>query len=319
MNLLDATESFIALKQALGAVFASDARILRQFTRAIGGETPIDCIEPGDVQRFCRGDGPPTRWWERKHQALNRFFGYWVIRGELPCSPLQEAPPKYFRPFEPYIYTHDEIQRLLDATEILETRRTNIQPLTFRTLLITIYGTGLRASEALRLRLCDVDLSDGVLSIWDTKFFKSRLVPFGSKLKSILAAYLERRQHALPSPEGDRSAVFATQTGQAIRLGRLEAVFGRLRDFTGVKKPSSSPHQPRLHDLRHTFAVHRLVAWYRQGVDVQACLPKLATYLGHVNLTGTQAYLTMTPDLLTEASNRFERYAAVGTEKPWND
>jgi len=116
-------------------------------------------------------------------------------------------------------------------------------------------------------------------------------------------------------PADDRSAFFASRTGGAISLSRLEKVFVRLRECAGVRRPPGARWQPRLHDLRHAFAVHRLVAWYREGADVQACLPLLSTYLGHVNVSGTQAYLTMTPELLAEASKRFERYAAVGEEE----
>jgi integrase len=95
----------------------------------------------------------------------------------------------------------------------------------------------------------------------------------------------------------------------AIRLGLLEAEFVRLRKRSGIRRAPNDRWQPRLHDLRATFAVHRLVAWYREGVDLQARLPLLAIYLGHVNISGTQTYLTMTHELLIEASRRFEHYA----------
>ena len=102
-----------------------------------------------------------------------------------------------------------------------------------------------------------------------------------------------------------------------VRTRMVERVFTRLRVHAEVYGPPGARQQPRLHDARHTFAVHRLVAWYREGADVQTCLPLLATYLGHVNLSGTQAYLPMTPELLDEASKRFARYALV--EEQEND
>jgi site-specific recombinase XerD len=159
-----------------------------------------------------------------------------------------------------------------------------------------------------------VDLDERILAIWDTKFFKSRLVPVGTDLAIALKSYGKARQR-LPMPEDTRSVFFATQEGKAISLGSLERVFARLRVHAGIERPAEDRWQPRLHDLRHAFAVHRLIAWYREGADVQAFLPLLATYLGHVNISGTQAYLTMTPELLAEASARFERYTAVGKEK----
>jgi len=176
-----------------------------------------------------------------------------------------------------------------------------------------LYGAGLRPGEALRLRCCDVDLADRVLAIWDTKFFKSRLVPIGADLCKALDTYWTVRQR-LSLPDETRSAFFCTHTGHPITLAKLETVFVRLREHAGIRRPSSDRWQPRLHDLRHAFAVHRVIAWYREGADVQAYLPLLATYLGHINLSGTQTYLAMTAELLGEASLRFELYAALSQE-----
>jgi site-specific recombinase XerD len=311
MTLYEAIDSYIRIRRSLGAVFTSDARILRSFGRALD-DIPVIEIEPQAVHEFCRGAGPPTRWWERKHQALQGFFDFLVTRGHLADSPLSERRPHVVGSFEPYVYSRDELQRLLDATTILEGSRSPLQHLTFRVLLLTLYGAGLRPSEGLRLRCCDVDLNERVLSIWDTKFFKSRLVPIGASLVARLATYRQAREH-LPMPAADRSAFFVSRKGTAITLDKLEKVFVRLREHAEVRRPADARWQPRLHDLRHAFAVHRLVTWYREGVDVQAHLPLLSTYLGHVNVSGTKAYLTMTPELLAEASKRFEQYA-VGEE-----
>jgi len=143
-------------------------------------------------------------------------------------------------------------------------------------------------------------------------------VPIGVGLSRVLESYYAMRRR-LPLPEAGRSVFFASRTGHAITLQELERVFTRLRKHAGVEHPSHARWQPRLHDLRHTFAVHRLIAWYREGADVQACLPRLATYLGHANISGTQTYLTMTPELLAEASHRFERYGATDKEQNHQD
>ncbi len=313
MTLNEAIDSYIALKRSLGAVFSAETRILRSFARTLGN-IPLDTIDVQATHAFCRGTGPPTRWWERKHQALRGLFAYLVTRGHVTASPLSEPGPRIPRSFKPYIYSRDELQRLLEATVILEDSRSPLEPATFRTLLLVFYGAGLRPSEGLRLRCCDVDLNERVLTIWDTKFFKSRLVPIGTALSAALGTYHKARQR-LPMPAGARSAFFASRTGSTITLSGLEKAFVRLREHVGVQSPPGARWQPRLHDMRHTFAVHRLIAWYREGADVQACLPLLSTYLGHVNVSGTQAYLTMTPELLAEASKCFERYAAMGEEE----
>ena len=312
MTLTSAIDAYLTLKRSLGAGLKAQETILRAFGRALG-EIPLDAISAEACATFCRSTGAPTRFWENKHQTLRGFFTYLVSRGYLIASPLQEPGPRAAHAFQPYIYSHEELQRLLQATVTLTSARFPLQPLTYRTLLLILYGAGLRASEGLRLRCCDVDLCERLLSIWDTKFFKSRVVPIGEDLGRALGTYRQARE-ALPKPAGSRSAFFAARSGDAISRQQLEKVFRRLRQHASIGRPATDRWQPRLHDLRHTMAVHRVIAWYRESVDVEARLPLLAAYLGHVNVSGTQRYLTMTPELLTEASWRFERYAAVGKE-----
>jgi integrase/recombinase XerD len=308
MKLHVAIETYVSLKRALGADYSSEARILRSFCR-FAKDVNVAEIR-GDVCRdFCRGSGQSTRYWAQKHYTLARFFAFLVTRGHLASSPLPEPAPKIVQSWVPYIYSRDEVHRLLDATTILENPRSPLQARTFRTLLLVLYAAGLRPGEALRLRCCDVDFSERILAICGTKFFKSRLVPIGTDLTKALASYRAARQR-LPMLEGSCSAFFASRTGHALSLTRLERVFVRLRAHAAIRRPQGPRWQPRLHDLRHTFAVHRLIAWYREGADVQAYLPLLATYLGHVHVSGTQTYLTMTPELLGEAAKRFERYAS---------
>jgi integrase len=177
--------------------------------------------------------------------------------------------------------------------------------------LLFLYGTGVRPGEALRLRLADVDLDYGVVTIRGTKFYKSRLVPMGSDVVQLLRAYLAApgrwNQHYQP----------LFQSKQHKRLGHstIDANFRRLCILAGVQRSDTSSRQPRLHDLRHTFAVHRLTEWYRTSANVQVLLPALSIYLGHADLQSTQCYLTMTPELLSEASRRFQNYAHGGSHE----
>ena len=312
MTLFAAIDAFVTLKQSLGAKYAAEARILRSFGRATG-DIGLDAIQPAAIRAFCHGSGPPTQWLVRKHYALQVFFKHLVARGRIAATPLPEPPPRVPLSFRPRIYSRNELRRLLDATPILASDCRPLRKETYRTLLLTLYAAGLRPGEGLRLRLCDVDIDSRLLCVWDTKFFKSRLVPVGSALAAALATYLRARQ-ALPLHSGEHSFFFASPRGGAISLATLEATWVRLREHADVRNPPQARWQPRLHDLRHSFAVHRVVAWYREGADVQARLPWLATYLGHASLAGTQAYLTMTPELLAEASQCFQRYATIGEE-----
>ncbi|WP_316679261.1 tyrosine-type recombinase/integrase [Ralstonia chuxiongensis] len=179
--------------------------------------------------------------------------------------------------------------------------------LVLRAGLVLLYGAALRLGEALSVTIADVDLSASLLQVRETKFFKSRLVPLGQDLTSVLSGYLVLRKDQHPVSE--TSPFFCCRDGRPVPRHLAEAAFRRARDYAGIKRGGGPRCQPRLHDLRHSGVVHRLVAWYRSGVDLQDLLPKLATYLGHVDLHATQRYLTMTPELLREASLRFEHYA----------
>jgi site-specific recombinase XerD len=208
----------------------------------------------------------------------------------------------------PYIYSHEELRRLLDAASSRQSSVHVIEPFTIRTIILLLYGAGLRVGEALALNLSDVDLSGAMLTVRLSKFFKSRLVPLGTQLTQALAAYANWRQSS-HSPTGSGSPFFIGRTGNRIIYITLEGTFKRLRAHAGIHRTDGGRYQPRMHDLRHTFAVHRLITWYHQGVEVQQLLPHLSIYLGHIHLAATQVYLTMTPELLQEANACFERYA----------
>ena len=161
------------------------------------------------------------------------------------------------------------------------------------------------------LKLEDVDLSDAVLTIRETKFFKTRLVPLGPQLNQAMIRYAALRKEAGHSLS-EQAAFFVLRNGAAVPGHLVDKAFRRLRVHASVSRTDGGRYGPRMHDLRHTFAVHRLTAWYQQGADVQKLLPQLATYLGHINLSSTQVYLTMTPELLREANVRFAQYVFKG-------
>jgi integrase len=224
---------------------------------------------------------------------------------------LPKAVPKPAQTFVPYIYSRDQLRRLLNAIADNDNPRCRIDPGSYRTLLLLLYGAGLRIGEALALTWGDVDLASGILCIRETKFYKTRLVPISQDLTRILRSHPDQRRGEHSAPD---TPFLLSRIGKAITIQNAEMAFCRLRVRADVIcENADTRHQPRLHDLRHSFAVHRLVSWYQSGADVQRLLPKLATYLGHVHISGTQRYLTLTPELLREASVRFERYAMEKT------
>jgi integrase/recombinase XerD len=306
MILSKAVEAYIVHKRSLGMGFRGEAVRLRAFVRAVG-DRDMRRVEPAPVRRFLEGIGPITSFWFVKYYTLNAFYRYALARGYVSKSPLPTSIPQKPERFQPYIFSNHDMQRLIDAADSRHRYVWLLEPHTVRTLLLLLYGTGLRISEALNLTLADFDLAAGVLTVRQTKFFKSRLVPVGSDLNGALRNYIDRQWKGRPSQ--DASPLLATQKGEAILRQTAELVFKRLRDEAGVSRSTDARFQPRLHDLRHTFAVVRLVTWYREGKNVQRLLPHLSTYLGHARLDDTQRYLTMTTELLEQASTCFERYA----------
>ena len=306
MTLRELTARYIAYKQSMGMRFQTEARILKSFCQSTG-EVTIDQLPPQVVQDFLDGNGPVTRFWHRKYAALNGFYRFAMARHHVSVSPLPRIVPKLPPPFVPYIFSTDELRRLLIAAETGQHPRAKMESHSCRALLLLLYGAALRISEALTLTLSDVDLSSGILTIRNTKFYKMRLVPMGTDLSGAMTLYRARRLQDHPAQLS--APFFVSRAGEPLTRAVAERAFRRVCLRAGVLRLDGSRYQPRLHDLRHAGAVHRLVSWYRDGADVQMLLPKLATYLGHVHIAATQRYLTMTPELLSEASRRFERYA----------
>jgi len=307
MTLAECIDAYVAVKRSLGMRFRSEAELLRAFGRAMGN-IDIVAVNPEAVRAFLAGTGPVTAFWQQKWIVLRGFYRFALSRGFAATSPVPGTAPRFPPPLTPYIYSRDELTRLLGATDALQDPRCPLRALTFRTLVLLLYGTGMRIGEALALTVEDVDIGQRLVTVRDTKFFKTRLVPTGPHLTHALAAYLARRRH-LPRPAGEASAFFATRTGRALCYDVANLLFRRVRQRAGIRRERDARYQPRLHDLRHTAAVHRLIAWYQAGADVHRLLPHLATYLGHVDIASTQRYLSMTPELLREASQRFEQYA----------
>lgn len=308
MKLNQAVEIQIARRRAAGCRYSDAACTLRAFSRS-AGDLPLKEVTPDAVKLFINA-GKSASVQHKRHYLLRLFYEYWIARGEVASSPMPPSTPKVAKTFVPHIYTRAEIQKLLDGTSLSQQKYwCAMSAQTFRTLLLFVYGTGLRLGEALRLEYRHVDLANAVVKVEQTKFYKSRLVPVGLDVHRILARHLAQRKTTQGSPCQN---VFQSQWTKPIELQTVDKSFVRLRRHAGIARYDFTTYQPRIHDLRHSFAVHRLVAWYQQGKDVQRLLPALSTYLGHVDLSGTQRYLTMTPELLQQASERFEQYTLTG-------
>ncbi len=201
---------------------------------------------------------------------------------------------------KPYIYTLSEIRALLTATTQF-TPTNSLRPHTYCTLLGLLYCTGIRIGEAFALDLQDFNRTEERLLITAGKFHKARWLPLASSACRVLERYLQRRCQSTPhTPD---SPLFVNLRHRRLHHGTVSHDFYRLLQSCGITH--NGPSHPRIHDLRHTFAVHRLLTWYRNGDDVNAKLPALATYMGHVNISSTQVYLRPTTELLNQVQQRF--------------
>ena len=250
MTINDLITHYVTFRRTLGERCRTNEALLRSFCRSVGPQAPVAGITAAAIDAFLAGGGPVTSAWHIRYHALKGFFRFAVSRGHLGEAPLPAVLPKRPPPFIPYIYSRDELRRLVDAIPTYRRYRTRIEPETLRAILLLLYGSGLRAREALNLTIADVDLPNALLRVRDTKFFKSRLVPIGRDLARVLTEYA--RWSGLTHPTaGGESRFFLGRRGAAIHLRTLELAFQRLRDRAQVRRSDEARYQPRLHDLRH--------------------------------------------------------------------
>lgn len=313
MKLSQLVVEYLIFKRALGHHFVSEGFVLRALCRSLGDPSLAD-MRSDHTLAFLRAGQVSQATIARKHRVLTGLSRYALGRYglALPLPPtVQMREPSGFIP---YIYSHEELRRLMQAaTPTCSVRQALIEDYMLRTVVLLLYGAALRLGEALALNLADVDLRQAILTIRQTKFHKTRLVPLGDDLVRGLIAY--RRQRDRRYVHQPDCPFFCLRNGKRVNPAVMERTFRRLRNSAGVARKGSARNQPRLHDLRHTAAVHRLIDWYRRDADLAYLLPKLAIYLGHKNLSSTQRYLTLTAELLHEASLRFERYALENSDE----
>jgi integrase/recombinase XerD len=310
MKTADVITAYLAARRAQGVQLRSSERVLYRLARQTdNGE--FDAITAEQLGMFLHGSGPVSSTWKSKHGLLSGLYRFAIARGLATHNPLPQRAPKLPPPHPAYIYTTQEVQRLVEAAASTGDTKSPVKGATYRLLLLLMYGAALRVSEAMGLQLRDVDLQSSTLLIRETKFYKTRWVPIGPRLRDEVANYLHKRND-LPTAKGDESTLLCSRTGHHLWYQDVVTLFQLIRREAGIGIPPGATRPPRMHDLRHTAAMHRLVNWYQQGLDVNKLLPQLSTYMGHSGVASTQRYLHMTPDLLAQASRRFAAYADQG-------
>jgi site-specific recombinase XerD len=241
--------------------------------------------------------------------VVGRLFEWMVEHEVIDRSPVTTRLRRNGRTRIPYIFDLPAAQRLIDvAAGLADNNKGRLRGPTYATIFSLLFGLGLRVGEVARLHCRDIDRERNILTIRETKFSKSRLVPMGPRLASRLSAFLAMRTDRAGklSPE---DPVFSFADGRRINPGTISQTFHALVPKLGLEI-AEGVAPPRAHDLRHSFAVGRLLRWYRDDGKPAANLMKLSTFMGHVDPASTAVYLTITAELLDAAARRFERFAA---------
>jgi integrase/recombinase XerD len=302
-TLTQHVEDYLAIRRGLGFKLRTERRMLADFALfmdSVGSSTVTVDVA---LQWATMPSGVGHAYLAQRMRAVRGFTRY--LHGIDPATeipPLELLPARRHRP-TPHIYTEQEIAALMAAASTL---RPTLRAATIETLIGLLACTGLRVSEAFALDRADIDATNRLLRIRDSKYGKSREVLIHDSTLAALHAYLARRGELRPT--GDSVCVFVSSWGARLNHNAMYPAFDRIRRAAGVIG-SSPGRPPRAHDLRHTFAVNTLLGWYRAGDDVAAKLPLLSTYLGHVDPAATYWYLSAVPELLGLAAERLERKA----------
>ena len=263
--------------------------MLRALSRQMG-DVSIGSVSKSNVLRFLDSGQTSDVTWMVKYRMLRAFFQYWIARGEIHELPMPQQRAAVGRPtVAPYIYSISDMRRLLWGTCFMQRLASRgIDPATLRAVLMFLYGTGARIDETLALAHGDVDLRNGTATFRRSTRC-TRTIPLGPSLCHWLRAYAV-------SDRNDAQSFFARKDGKPIHPRMLLRTFESVRRSAGVTRLDEMGRQPRLRDLRRTFAVQCLKEWIEQKKDLRGMLPVLAAYLGHVSLTSTEEYLSFAPN-----------------------
>ena len=306
-TLRQALTDYLDIRRALGFELRSPARYLRTFVAFLEAQDASHITTAMAVRWATQPpDGAPANWARRL--GIVRQFAAWHRtmdpRTEVP--PTGRIPHRYRRK-PPYIYTDEEIVRLVAAAGELPSPK-GLRGHTYATIFGLLVATGMRVSEAVGLDRQDVDLEAAILSIRRAKFRKSRLVPLHASTRDALRGYADGRDRLVPTTT--TFAFFVSERGSQITHWGTRYNFAKVSRQVGLRASAGGyrhGHGPRLHDLRHRFAARTLVDWYRAGRDVEREMPKLSTYLGHVHVNDTYWYIEAVPELLHLATERLVR------------
>jgi integrase/recombinase XerD len=291
VNLSESIEKYVNQKRVVGYLFEKGAYELGAFSRSVG-ELPLQKINTRHVLGYLDKRPLSTGTWRLKYQLLHRFFEYWFLHGEMAemKMPPDKAP---VRPsFVPYVFTRSDLRAILKATNLNQKPVRPVHRQTLRTFILLLYGTGAMVGEVLNLKRDDVDLRARMVTMRRGSLDRTRQIPIGPDMCNVLRQYLKWK--TVQQLTCDRLLV----TKDDRPLGKWIVVknWQRIRRLAGIKRRDGSSLQPRLHDLKYSFAVHRITSWIQNGADLNRMLPALAAYMGQTGLGATDRYIHLTPE-----------------------
>jgi integrase/recombinase XerD len=302
-TLQDVVEEYIAMRRGLGYKLKYESKALVDFVSFLEREGSSYITIKLALCWALRPKNVQPAWRAKRLSYVRNFARYCsAIDPQTEIPPFDLLPCRYQRPI-PQIYTNDQIIRLLDAAKNLPPV-TSLRRWTYHYLFGLLSVTGLRLSEAINLDCDDVDLNNNMLTILETKFNKSRLVPIHTSTSIKLEEYIQRRDAFLQKRAGNR--FFLSELGKPLKISTVLWTFRKLAAQIGLRSRSDCSG-PRPHGFRHTFATNSLLTWYRDCLDVEQCMPRLSTFLGHANVTGTYWYLSSVPELLALTATLLEK------------
>lgn len=312
MRLSEGIGIYVQRKRADGFAFESGSKTLSRFRKQIG-DLQLSEVTTQHVSNFLNRSQTANKTWRINHSLLRRFFEYFASRNAMPMVLMpQNRPPIRSTSFA-HVYTREELRALIRTIPRCQKHGLcGLDRQTLRSAVLLLYGTGAKVDEVSRLRVPDVDIKKGYLTIANNRFGRSRKIPICRDLRTILKSHLafrlkKRVQH---------DHFFLARDGRPLTADLLRKSFQRLRRYAGVLGAGDLACQPQLHDLRSTFAVHRIASWIRKKADLNRMLPALAAYMGLAGLTATERYLSLTPERFRKELMKLSPQKA---KKHWRD
>src|SRR5258708_146838 len=303
--LRDAIADYLALRRSLGFKLRATAAGLREFASFLEQKAAPYITTALALEWAMQAVAHQPSTWAQRLGFVRVFARHWSA-----TDPRTEIPPADLLPFlaqlaRPYLYTEQEIQRLLAAAKQLSCV-SGLRPWTDHCVFGCLAVSALRISEAIKLERQDVDFNQGLLTIRQTKFNKSRLIPLHISTRDVLAEYAQRRDRLLLLPTQSSQCFLLNDHGRRLESSAVRRTFYDLSRQIGLRGPVDHTG-PRLHDFRHRFALNTLIQWYRAGEDIERRLPVLSTFLGHAHAADTYWYLSIHPELMGLAIKRLEQ------------